>query len=231
MLPSLTQLKKGRGAGGSAPLVELPDEIKRLILVKSIELNTVKSLISSLCKTNKEFAALCQENGVFPALLKSFGWNTPWVHGPDAKTVFGMLRNLNEDQLNYLLAWDKDTNSIYPRAFENCHELQLTTLPPNVTHISWNAFYGCRALALTALPSKTYSIGSNTFHGCEKLALTTLPVGLTYIGHMAFAGCHNLALTSLPPTLDEIGVKAFEGCTNLPPHVQNAIKLINPRAM
>jgi len=215
MLPSLTQLKKGPGAGSPTRWGELPDEIKRVILVKSIELNTVKSLISSLCKTNKEFAAFCQENGVFPALLKSFGWNKPWVAGLDAKTAFKMLRNLSEKQQEYVRNWNDSTTMIFKFSFQDSHELQLTTLPPNVTHIEWGAFRGCEKLALAALPETLYKIGLSAFSGCVSLALTTLPDTVTSIGSFAFYGCNNITLTSLPAAITSINDLTFSGCNKL----------------
>jgi len=216
MLPSLTQLKKGPGAGGPTRWGELPTDIKKIILLQSIPLNTVEQLLRGLCKTDKEFATLCKDGDVWAGLLTHLGWK-PWVEAPnlDAEKAFKMLRNLTIKQQTYLSNWNKLTTTINQYLFENCKELQLTTLPPNVEHILSNAFFGCKKLALTELPSGTNYIASNAFEGCESLRLTALPGTLEGLGAMAFFGCKKLALTALPEAIKMILAATFYGCEKL----------------
>ena len=211
MLPSLTQLSTGPSVVRPTLWGELPGDIKWKIIEKAVDLSTVEDVAVSLCKTDKEFAALCRERGVWNALLTHFGWK-PWVAGLDAKTAFKMLRNLKTEQQTYLSNWNKSTTTIDPDAFEYSRELQLTTLPPNVTSIASHAFFLCEKLALTALPETLDEIGFDAFMGCVSLRLTALPDTATLIGPGAFSGCKNITLTALPAAITSINNYTFAGC-------------------
>ena len=216
MLPSLTQLSTGARVARPTLWGELPTDIKRKIIEKAADLSTVEDAAISLCKTDKEFAALCREGGVWNALLTHFGWK-PWVEAPnlDAEKAFRMLRNLKPEQQTYLSNWNEYTTTIDKNVFYNSSKLQLTTLPPNVTHIEWGAFQGCEKLALAALPETLDKIGLYAFSGCVSLRLTALPDTVTWIGSSAFYWCKNITLTALPAAITQINSLTFFGCEKL----------------
>lgn len=105
--------------------------------------------------------------------------------------------------------------SIGTRAFYNCYNLAITSLPSGVNSIGNNAFYGCSKLALTSLPSGLMSISATAFEGCSKLAITRIPSGVKTINNNAFKNCISLTSITFEGTPTTITSVAFSNCTNL----------------
>ena len=105
--------------------------------------------------------------------------------------------------------------NITQKAFENCTNLALTSLPAGVTYIGNYAFQGCTNLALTSLPAGITSISLYAFQGCTNLALTSLPDNLRTINAYAFWNCTNLAISKIPDKVTQINAQAFRDCRTL----------------
>lgn len=142
---------------------------------------------------------------------------------PDTVSYDGKAYRVTSIQLNAfqnctdlnLTSLPEGITKIGSKAFQNCKSLNLTYLPENLASIGISAFYGCTSLALTSLPEKITELSSNVFNGCTNLALTSLPESLTSVNAKAFYNCTKLGLTKLPDTTKYIGESAFYGCTEL----------------
>lgn len=123
--------------------------------------------------------------------------------------LYYIFSGTNATVIGYASTIDWTTFTSIPNTVEN------NGVTYTVTNIDQRAFYNCTNLALTSLPSGLTRIGTDAFYGCTNLALTSLPNGLVYINESAFQNCTNLALTSLPDSVTTIGKKAFSECINL----------------
>jgi len=227
MLPSLTSLaidapSQPRLPGQSDPvqlqLTDLPPELRGLVLLALSRNDCVE--LQNLCRTNTQFAEICQDDGFWEEVLLKKGWMPDWSapHSPGGmapKAYYVMICGLNDKHRLALLGLSLGTTTIEESAFLGCASLALRELPPNLKTIGGMAFGECTSLALTQLPLTLRYIESSAFESCTSLALTQLPPTLTTIGKYAFLGCTSLALTELPLALNSIGNYAFFGCTSL----------------
>ncbi|MBM6721930.1 leucine-rich repeat protein [Pseudoflavonifractor phocaeensis] len=108
-----------------------------------------------------------------------------------------------------------DVTEIGAKAFQNCGNLTMVTLPDGVTSIGEYAFYGCSSLTSIHLSDGVTSIGYGAFYGCSSLTGITMPDGVTSIGYGAFYGCSSLTGITLPDGVTSIGYSVFSGCSGL----------------
>ncbi|OQX29606.1 MAG: hypothetical protein B0D92_02750 [Spirochaeta sp. LUC14_002_19_P3] len=79
-----------------------------------------------------------------------------------------------------------------------------------IDFIGGKAFYNCTNLALTSLPNGLKSIGEWAFYACSNLALTSLPNGLESIGRVAFGDTTMTSMT-IPASVTSLGSSLFSG--------------------
>ncbi len=71
--------------------------------------------------------------------------------------------------------------SISDKAFYNCAEIKLITIPNSVTSIAADAFKNCQNLFKITVPDSVTSIGLGAFSGCSGLQSITIP----FIGNIS----------------------------------------------
>ena len=109
----------------------------------------------------------------------------------------------------------KELTSIRSEAFWDCTALTSISLPEKLTSIGDEAFWGCTALTSISLPEGVTSIGRSAFSLCAALTSISLPKGVTSIGNSAFSHCKALTNISLPKGVTSIGSRVFQNCTAL----------------
>ena len=109
----------------------------------------------------------------------------------------------------------KELTSIRSEAFWACTALTSISLPEKLTSIGDEAFYKCAALTSISLPEGVTSIGRSAFSLCAALTSISLPKGVTSIGNSAFSHCKALTNISLPKGVTSIGSRVFQNCTAL----------------
>ena len=101
------------------------------------------------------------------------------------------------------------------RAFENCSELTVITIPNSVTSIDFHAFHDCSGLTNVTIPNSVKIIDIGAFAGCKGLTSLTIPNSVKSIGFYAFSNCNSLTNLTIPNSVTYIGGSAFSGCNSL----------------
>lgn len=115
--------------------------------------------------------------------------------------------------------------SIGDRAFDDCDELTLVTIPEGVLTIGEDAFSYCTGLESLAIPASVTSIGDRAFSCCYGLNSITVASDNQYYDsrdncnalietstNTLITGCKN---TVIPNTVESIGFDAFNHCYGL----------------
>jgi hypothetical protein len=84
----------------------------------------------------------------------------------------------------------RGVETVGSRAFYNCDELLLVSLPNTVTSIGNETFSGCTSLTSIIIPKNVTSIGSDSFKYCNSLETVVLGESVTSIGDGAFSYCN-----------------------------------------
>lgn len=104
---------------------------------------------------------------------------------------------------------------VIERAFMNCVEMKIVTLPNTLTAISKEMFLSCWSLSTVAIPESVTSIGEGAFARCVDLTSIEIPESVTEIGPRAFTVCTSLQSISIPGKITEIKDRTFMNCTGL----------------
>eukprot|EP00037_Helgoeca_nana_P023796 m.247694 g.247694 ORF g.247694 m.247694 type:complete len:294 (+) comp26461_c0_seq1:224-1105(+) len=114
-----------------------------------------------------------------------------------------------------MLPKESEVATVGKRAFDQCHNLTLVTIPGTVTSIGDSAFIGCSGLTTMSIPNAVTSISLGAFFNCAGLKSVVVPESVTTIGVSAFSGCTGLTLVTIPDSVTTIGRYAFYGCSGL----------------
>ena len=130
------------------------------------------------------------------------------------KSVFEGCNNLTN------ISFDETSNIqiLDNKAFYNCINLQVITIPQGVTQIGDYAFSNCTSLQTIIIPASVKTIGTNAFSGCASLTSVSFVKensALQSISEFAFKNCVNLVSIILPSGFIIINENIFEDCTNL----------------
>ena len=136
--------------------------------------------------------------------------------------AFGLSSITTFDELRYFTG----LTTIDEHAFDRCPNLQLVTIPSQVTSIGRAAFSACGELTTVNLPEGLTTIEEMSFERCSGLKSITIPSKVTSIGRAAFSACSSLTSITLPEGLKSIPELCFERCTglksiNIPASVSN----------
>lgn len=113
------------------------------------------------------------------------------------------------------LEYFTNLSALPAKAFYNCTELKVISLPESIQSIGEEAFANCERLEEVCLPESISAIEKNAFKYCEKLERIELPNALKELPYQLFYGCYALTDVTLPAELESIGERAFENCTSL----------------
>lgn len=112
-----------------------------------------------------------------------------------------------------------DITEIAIRAFQNCTNMQVITIPNSVTDIGGSAFLGCKSLKSIKLPKSLASLPNDGKYGffeeCTSLSSITIPDSVTEIGYAAFYHCNSLTEIVVPDSVNKIGEWCFSECASL----------------
>jgi hypothetical protein len=130
------------------------------------------------------------------------------------KSVFESCNNLTG------ISFDETSNVkiLDNKAFYNCINLQVITIPQGVTQIGDYAFSICTSLQSIIIPASVKTIGTNAFSGCRGLIAVSFVKensALQSIGEFAFKNCFNLVSIVLPSGFIIINENIFKGCIKL----------------
>lgn len=110
---------------------------------------------------------------------------------------------------------DTDLETIGPRWFKCCWNLNDIELPRNLKTISEQAFDDCRSLSFIELPETLQSVGKSAFR-YSGIRSINLPSGVKDIAggafEGAFASCTQLVSFKLPASVKELGNYTFDWC-------------------
>lgn len=110
---------------------------------------------------------------------------------------------------------DTDLETIGPRWFKCCWNLNDIELPRNLKTISEQAFDDCRSLSFIELPETLQSVGKSAFR-YSGIRSINLPSGVKDIAggafEGAFASCTQLVSVKLPASVKELGNYTFDWC-------------------
>ena len=115
----------------------------------------------------------------------------------------------------FIAEFGAGTTEIGTKAFSDCNEMILTSLPVDLKSIGEFAFLFCESIELTSLPNKITNIPRMAFMGCKNIETMTLPTGLKSIDYDAFADCEYLETIIIPTGIININACSFAGCKNL----------------
>ena len=107
------------------------------------------------------------------------------------------------------------TTIIGDRAFSECDNLEVVTIPEGTEQMGQYIFYHCTKLRSVQLPQSLRVIGNSAFQGCSSLTSIDIPGKVTTLGAWAFYECGQLARVSLSDNITAIGDWAFTRCYQL----------------
>ena len=84
-----------------------------------------------------------------------------------------------------------------------------------VAGIGYRAFMNCADMKVISMPNTIKIIGADAFVNCHGLSSIFIPDSVTNIDSCAFRGCTGLKSINIGRYVTEIGAKAFWDCTNL----------------
>jgi len=84
-----------------------------------------------------------------------------------------------------------------------------------VAGIGYRAFMNCTEMKVISMPNTIKIIGADAFVNCQGLSSIFIPDSVTNIDSCAFRGCTGLKSVNLGRYVTEIGPKAFWDCANL----------------
>lgn len=100
--------------------------------------------------------------------------------------------------------------SIAPKAFSGCSNLGRIQMADS-QNLPAEIFKSCENLELSSLPANVSAIGSSAFYYCSKITANVIPASVTSLGTFVFYMCgmleHIKCLPTTPPALES--VKAF----------------------
>ncbi|MBE6633123.1 MAG: hypothetical protein E7620_02130 [Ruminococcaceae bacterium] len=97
------------------------------------------------------------------------------------------------------------------RAFYDCNNLAMITLPSSVSTLGDEVFYGCSALESIIVPATVTQMGEGLFNGCSSLSTVILNTKATELPAYMFASCAALTTVQIPETVAKIGSSCFSG--------------------
>ena len=105
--------------------------------------------------------------------------------------------------------------SIGPKAFYSCRELDSISIPSSVETIGINSFKDCKDIRTVLLQEGLKQIEDAAFEGCLQIDNISIPEGVTTIGKRAFGDCASLQTIIIPNSVVEIKEEAFSECLSL----------------
>lgn len=117
-------------------------------------------------------------------------------------------------------------------AFNQCHDLNVVTIPESVTSIGEKAFKECDGILSISLPSSVTSIGWGAFEACtgdlevnceipdnafygSQFSTVVIGDGVTTIGLNAFSKCASIQSLTIPNSVTTIDRYAFASCSGI----------------
>lgn len=99
-------------------------------------------------------------------------------------------------------------------AFSNCYRLQFVSIGNGITSIS-GLFNLCYSIKYVSIPNSVTGLGNNGIGGCPSVRHIFVPNNVTTVGYYGFAGCRALQSIVFPNSVTSINGGAFSNCQSL----------------
>ena len=124
-----------------------------------------------------------------------------------------VVEAIDKTLLTYSLK--EGTRFIGSKAFGDCENLVMLSIPNSVILVGDSSFSRCISLSSIRIPNSVKSICNSAFYGCSGMTSVSIGNSVTSIGDSAFCECSSLTSLRVPNSVKTIGIRAFYYCSGL----------------